>query len=256
MNRTRRRPNVRVIKVGTNEEMGKLAAQIIAEKMRAKPHFVLGLATGSSPESTYAELIKLHEADGLDFSTTISFNLDEYVGLPLDHPECYRRFMDEKLFNGININKAATHVPDGHAEDLETHCLEYELWIEDVGGIDVQVLGIGHNGHVGFNEPGSSLASRTRKVKLTEGTRKANARFFDGDITQVPTHAVTMGIGTILEAETLLMLAGKGKADAIKAALEGPVSVACPSSALQLHPEVICILCDDAASKLTVEFQS
>jgi len=247
---------VRVIKVQTLEEMGKLAAQVIAEQMRAKPHFVLGLATGGSPETTYAELIRLHKEQGLDFSTTITFNLDEYCGLPVDHKESYRRFMDEKLFNHVNITKACTHVPDGNAEDLETHSLEYEMWIDDIGGIDIQVLGIGHNGHLGFNEPGSSLASRTRKLKLTESTRKANARYFDNDITQVPTHAVTMGLGTILEADTLLMLAAGGKADAIKAALEGPVSVKCPASALQLHPNVICILAEDAASKLTIEFQS
>lgn len=247
---------MKVIKVETHEEMGKVAAQIVAEQMRAKPHFVLGLATGGTPVPLYDELIRLHKDEGLDFSTTISFNLDEYIDLPVDHPECYRRFMDEKLFNHVNIHKPSTHVPDGNAEDMELECLQYEAWIEDVGGIDIQVLGIGHNGHIGFNEPGSSIASRTRVVKLTEGTRRANARFFEGSIDNVPTHAVTMGISTILESGTLLMLAAGGKAAAIKAALEGPVTAACPASALQLHPDVTCILAEDAASQLTVEFQS
>ena len=247
---------MRVIKVGTPEEMGKLGAEFIAAQMRAKAHFVLGLATGGTPVPMYDQLIRLHKEECLDFSTTITFNLDEYIGLPIEHPECYRRFMDEKLFNHVNIPKANTNVPDGNAEDMELHSLEYEAWIEDIGGIDVQVLGIGHNGHLGFNEPGSSLASRTRVVKLTQGTREANARFFGDDIDQVPTHAVTMGMGTILEAETLLMLAAGGKADAIQAALEGPITAACPASALQLHPNVLCILAEDAPSKLTVEFQS
>lgn len=247
---------MRVIKVGTDEEMGAVAAQIIAERMRAKPHFVLGLATGGTPETTYAELARLHGEGALDFSTTITFNLDEYVALPIEHPESYRSFMNARLFDKVNINKASTHVPDGNAEDVDAHCLEYELWIEDVGGIDLQVLGIGHNGHIGFAEPGSSLSSRTSQVKLTQGTREANARFFENDINKVPTHAISMGIGTILEAETLLMLAGKAKAGAIAAALEGPVTAKCPASALQLHPDVICVLCEGAGDKLTLEYQS
>ena len=247
---------MRVIKAASEEEMGKLGAAIIAEGMRAKPHFVLGLATGGTPIPTYQELIRLHKEEDLDFSRTITFNLDEYIDLPVTHKESYRRFMNENLFDHVNINPSSTHVPDGNAEDLERHCLEYEMWIEDVGGIDIQVLGIGHNGHIAFNEPGSPLASRTRRVALTESTRQANKRFFGGKIEDVPTHAVTMGIGSVLEAESLLFLAGDGKADAVKAALEGPVSVACPASAVQLHPDVTCILCGDAASKLTIEFQS
>ncbi|MFW6162695.1 MAG: glucosamine-6-phosphate deaminase [Planctomycetota bacterium] len=247
---------MKVIKVETPQEMGKVAAQIVAEQMRAKPHCVLGLATGGTPVPLYNELIRLHTEEDLDFSTTITFNLDEYVDLPVDHPESYRRFMDDKLFNHVNIPKANTHVPNGNAEDMELEALQYEAWIEDLGGVDLQVLGIGHNGHIGFAEPGSSLASRTRVVKLTESTRKANARFFDDNIDNVPTHAITMGIGTILEAGMLLMLAAGGKAQAIQAALEGPISAACPASALQLHPEVTCILAEDAASQLTIEFQS
>ena len=245
---------MKVIKVANKEEMGKQGAAIIAEKMRAKPHLVLGLATGSTPEPVYAELIRLHKEEGLDFSTAITFNLDEYIGLEPTHDQSYRYFMNQKLFDGVNVNKPGTHVPDGMAADIEAHCLEYEMMIENVGGIDVQVLGIGSNGHIAFNEPGSSLASRTRAVDLTANTIKDNARFF-AKLEDVPKRAVTMGIGTVLEAETLLLFAtGANKAAPVKAALEGPVTVACPASALQLHPDVICVLTEDAASGLTLSF--
>jgi len=247
---------VRVIKVATPEEMGKQAAAVIAAGMRAKPHFVLGLATGSTPIPLYQELIRLHKEEGLDFSTTITFNLDEYVGLEPTHDQSYRYFMNEQLFDHININKANTHVPNGLAEDLEGHCLAYEMMIDDVGGIDCQVLGIGGNGHLAFNEPGSSLASRTRPLDLTENTIKDNSRFFE-KVEDVPTRAVTMGIGTILEAENLLFVAnGANKAGIVAAALEGPLTVKVPASALQIHSNVTCVITEDAAADLTLNFRS
>jgi len=247
---------MRVNVVKSPEEMGKRAAAIIAEGMRSKPHYVLGLATGSTPIPLYQELIRLHKEEGLDFSTTITFNLDEYVGLPPTHDQSYRYFMNEQLFNHVNIDPKHTHVPDGMTDNPELHCLTYEAWIEDVGGIDCQVLGIGGNGHIAFNEPGSSLASRTRMLSLTEETIKDNSRFF-ASIDDVPKQAITMGVGTVLEAENILLLAnGANKAAALAAALEGPVSVKVPCSAVQLHPEVTCVVTEDAATALTLNFRS
>ena len=247
---------MRVIRVANTAELGQVGAATIAAGMQAGPHFVLGLATGGTPEPVYKELARLHKDEGLDFSTTITFNLDEYIGLEPTHDQSYRYFMNDRLFNHVNINAAGTHVPDGMAEDIEMHCMEYELMIEDVGGINCQVLGIGRNGHIAFNEPGSSLASRTRAVSLTDDTIEANSRMF-AKIEDVPTRAITMGIGTILEAESLLFFAsGENKVAAVKAALEGPVTVACPASAIQLHPDVTCIITEDAASGLTLNFES
>jgi len=240
--------------VRDKEQMGKRAAALIAEQMRAKPRFVLGLATGSTPLPLYHELIRMNQARELDFSTTITFNLDEYVGLPPTHDQSYRRFMNVNLFDHISINQAATHVPDGMAADPDALCEAYERMIADVGGIDCQVLGIGSNGHIAFNEPGSSLASRTRVVKLTKSTIKDNSRFF-ARMEDVPTRAISMGIGTVLEAQRIVMLAyGANKADAVAAALEGPVTVSVPASALQMHPRVNWIIVEDAATKLKLEW--
>ena len=238
---------LRVIVVPTKEEMGKVAGEIAASVMRSKAHPVLGLATGSTPIPLYQELIRLHKEDGLDFSTTITFNLDEYIGIESTHDQSYRVFMNEQLFDHVNINKAATHVPDGMADDIETHCFIYEAMIEDAGGIDVQVLGIGGNGHIGFSEPGSSISSRTRRVKLTKETIVDNSRLFK-NIKDVPTEAISMGIGTVLDARKCLLLAnGEGKIPAIKAAIQGPVSAQCPASALQLHPDVTFVITKDCA---------
>ena len=246
---------MKVIVVKTEEEMGREAAAIVAEGIRSKPHYVLGLATGSTPIPLYQELIRLHKEEGLDFSTVITFNLDEYVGLPPTHDQSYRYFMDTQLFNHVNILKKNTHVPDGMTDDIEAHCLAYEAMIEDVGGIDCQILGIGSNGHIGFNEPGSSLASRTRVVELTEKTIQDNSRFFSS-IDEVPRRAITMGIGTILDSQKLVLLAtGANKAEAVAAALEGPVTAKVPASALQLHPDVTFILTEDAASGLTLKYR-
>jgi glucosamine-6-phosphate deaminase len=245
---------VNVIIVKNDSEMGKRAADLIAEDMGRQPHYVFGFATGSTPLPLYRELIRRNRARELDFCTAVTFNLDEYVGLQPDHPQSYRYFMEQNLFGRININPAATHVPDGASRRPEEFCDEYEYLIEKVGGIDFQVLGIGGNGHIGFNEPGSSLASRTRVVKLTKSTIAANARFF-ASAREVPKRAITMGIGTILEAQRIVLLAsGAGKADAVAQALEGPVTASCPASALQLHPGVTFVITQNAATKLTGEY--
>jgi len=246
---------MRVIIVKDQAEQGKVAAELIAAEMRKKPNFVLGLATGTSPIPLYQELIRMHKEEGLDFSTTITFNLDEYVGLEPSHPQSYRYFMNTHLFDHVNINKKNTHVPDGKAEDIEAFCDQYEAMIEDIGGIDYQVLGIGSNGHIGFSEPGTSLASRTHKTKLTQNTIRDNSRLFE-KIEDVPTEAITMGIATILDAEKILLVAnGASKADAIAKAIEGPITASVPASALQLHPAVTFIVTEDAATKLTLDWE-
>jgi glucosamine-6-phosphate deaminase len=199
----------------------------------------------------YRELIRLHREEGLDFSQVVTFNLDEYIGLPADHEQSYRRFMNENLFEHINIRMENTHVPDGMAEDVPATCAAYERAIVDAGGIDLQVLGIGSDGHVGFNEPTSSFASRTRIKTLTRQTVADNARFFDGDESLVPHHCITMGIGTIMDARMNIMLAfGDNKAEAIAATVEGPVASIMPASILQHHPAAKIFIDEAAASRL------
>ncbi len=235
----------------THQEVGKLAADIIAEIVRRKPRAVLGLATGSTPLGTYKELIRMHREKGLDFSQVVTFNLDEYISLPKDNDQSYHYFMWENLFKHINILEANVHIPQGMAKDIQQHCVEYEEEIFDHGGIDIQLLGIGSNGHIAFNEPGSSLGSRTRIKTLDEKTRMDNARFFSS-LDEVPRYCITMGIGTILEAERLLLLAtGKNKADAVQKAIEGPITATVPASAIQLHPNVTVIADKDSAGKLS-----
>jgi glucosamine-6-phosphate deaminase len=227
------------------------AARFVAELVRKKPHCVLGLATGSTPLAAYRELIRQHREEGLDFSQVTTFNLDEYVGLGPTHPQSYRCFMQQNLFDHINIDSNRTHVPDGRALDFETHCRQYEQRIKDAGGIDLQILGIGTDGHIAFNEPGSSLGSRTRLKTLASETIHDNARFFGG-ADKVPRLAVTMGVGTILESRRCLLLAyGSHKAAAVHATVEGPVTAQVTASALQLHREVIGIF-DEAAAGLLV----
>jgi len=243
-----------VVVKNTYEEMSALAASIIAEVVRKKPNCVLGLATGSTPVGTYKELIRLHKEEGLDFSKVTSFNLDEYVGLTSNHDQSYRYFMNDNLFNHINIKKENTHVPDGLAEDIAASCEKYEENIRKAGGIDIQLLGIGANGHIAFNEPGSSLGSRTRVKTLDEKTIQDNARFFE-KIEDVPRYAVTMGIGTIMDARELILLANKdSKADAIKQTVEGPITAMVPATVVQLHRKAIIITDKAAASKLTREY--
>jgi glucosamine-6-phosphate deaminase len=232
-----------------SEAATQIAARLIARLVREKPDAVLGLATGGTPLSLYEELIKLK----LDWRKVTTFNLDEYVGLPPSHPQSYHSFMRANFFQHINIAAKNTHLPDGMAKDIPAMCGRYEKKIRAAGGIDLQLLGIGANGHIGFNEPSSSLASRTRLKTLAPRTRRDNARFF-GCEKNVPHHAVTMGIGTILEARHCLLLAfGAKKARAIAGAAEGPVTVRNPASALQLHPKVTVCLDAAAASRLEMK---
>lgn len=246
---------MKVIIVKTVEGMGRRTAQLIADEMKRHATPVLGLATGSTPIPVYKELIRMNKEEGLDFSTTITFNLDEYVGLSPDHDQSYRYFMNKNLFDHININKKNTHVPDGLAKDIEKFCRDYEEMIADVGGIDLQLLGIGANGHIGFSEPGSSLASLTQMTILTQRTIEDNARFFKRK-EDVPTKAITMGIGTILNAKNVVLVAnGANKADAIAKSAEGSITSMVPASALQLHRFATFVITEDAASKLTLRYE-
>ena len=227
-----------------------VAARIIAQLVRRKPDAVLGLATGSTPLATYRALVHMHREEGLDFSRVTTFNLDEYVGLPPEHPQSYHAFMEEHLFRHLNIPRERIHIPNGLAADVPAECAAYEAAIVAAGGIDLQLLGIGTDGHIGFNEPSSSLASRTRIKTLTAQTRQDNARFF-GSAAEVPLHVITMGVGTIMDARQVVLLAfGERKAQAILAAVEGPVTAMNPASILQMHPVAKCLADEPAAAKL------
>lgn len=239
-----------VIIADNYESMSKLAAGIIRQQLLHKPNSVLGLATGSTPVSTYKELVRMHSEEGLDFSQVVTFNLDEYLGLPPSHPQSYRYFMDQNLFKHINVPSGNIHVPYGHAESVIDFCTWYEDQIKNLGGIDIQILGIGGDGHIAFNEPGSSLGSRTRLKTLTEQTIKDNARFF-ANAEEVPRFAITMGVGTIMEAKRIILLAsGRSKAAIIAEAIEGPITAQVSASVLQMHREVVVIVDADAGSKL------
>jgi len=233
------------------EELSRTGAQIIAELVRKKPNSVLGFATGSTPLGLYRELIRLHRNEGLDFSKVTTFNLDEYVSLPPEHDQSYHYFMRENLFKHINVDRRFVYLPMGMAQDVAAHCDWYEEQIEKCGGIDLQILGIGANGHIAFNEPGSSLGSRTRIKTLTGTTREANARFFKKS-EEVPKYAITMGVGTIMDARSLLLVAsGEGKAGAMQATIEGPITAMVPATIVQMHRRATIILDREAASKLT-----
>ena len=228
------------------------AARIIARSIRENPFLVLGLATGRTMQPVYAHLVRMHREDGLDFSRVRTFNLDEYVGIPPDHPQSYRTFMNEHLFNHINIPLENTHVLNGMAPDIPAECEAFEERIRACGGIDLQLLGIGVSGHIGFNEPASSLASRTRIKTLTRATIRQNAVFF-GSEEAVPRHVLTMGIGTIMEARRcLVVVTGAEKAAVVAKAIEGPVSAMVTASALQMHPHVTVVLDREAARDLTM----
>ncbi len=234
------------------ESASSRAAKHIARLVRTKPEAVLGLATGSTPLLLYKELIRMHRNEGLDFSRVRTFNLDEYLGLAPSHPASYHQFMWKNFFDHININPARTHIPNGllSGEDVTKFCASYEEEIRLAGGMDLQILGIGSDGHIGFNEPGSSLASRTRIKTLTRRTRSDNARFFRSE-NDVPHHVITMGIGTIMEAKEVLLLAfGESKATAVAGAVEGPITASNPASILQMHPAAKFHLDESAASRL------
>jgi glucosamine-6-phosphate deaminase len=227
-----------------------LGARIIAQLVRAKPTAVLGLATGRTPLRLYRELIRLHHEEGLDFSRVTTFNLDEYVSLPASHEQSYRHFMQENLFRHINIDPARTHVLGGTAPDLQAECRDYEARIVAAGGIDLQLLGLGRNAHIGFNEPTGSLRSRTWVKILSEQTLRDNSAVF-GSVAEMPRHAITMGVGTILDSHQLLLLAfGPAKVRAVLSMIEGPLAAICPASALQLHPRAIVVLDEASAAGL------
>lgn len=211
--------------------------------------FVMGLPTGSSPLGVYRELIRIHKEGALSFARTVTFNMDEYVGLPDDHPQSYHRFMFDNFFNFIDIVKENVHILNGMAKDLQKECRDYEASIKSFGGIELFLGGVGKDGHIAFNEPGSSLVSRTRVKTLTMDTKIANARFFDGDTSKVPSTALTVGVGTVMDArEVIIIVSGPDKARALKEAIEGSVSQWCSLSCLQMHPAAI-IVCDEAAAE-------
>ena len=239
-----------VIVCKSYEELSRKAANAVAGVMNTKPNAVLGMATGSSPLGLYQELVRMHEKASLDFSQVTTFNLDEYVGLPVTHDQSYHYFMHQNFFKHVNIPSSRIHIPSGTTSNYRSFCQWYEDQIDDCGGIDVQILGIGTDGHIAFNEPTSSLASRTRLKTLAQQTIEDNARFFD-KIEDVPIYAITMGVGTILEADKLVLVAnGENKADAVAKAVEGPVTSMITASALQLHPDAELYVDEAAASKL------
>jgi len=234
------------------EEISQEAARMVATAVRNNPSATLGLATGATMLGMYRELVRLHREEALNFSRVVTFNLDEYLGLAADHPESFHYFMRENFFAHVNVSSANMHIPDGKiVGNYEKYCASYEESIRGAGGIDLQILGIGRNGHIGFNEPTSSLASRTRLKVLNGETIEDNRKSFaPGE--EIPRCAITMGIGTILEAKKVILLAtGAAKAEAVAKAIEGPITSSLTASALQLHPDVTFILDEDAASELT-----
>ena len=232
----------------TYEQTSLQAAKIVANQVRNNPRTVLGLATGKSPQGLYQELIRLHREEGLDFSDVTTFNLDEYVGVPKDHPQSFHTQIHQTFLDHINVKPENVHIPEGSAKDLEKACNGYEKAIRDAGGIDLQILGIGRTGHIAFNEPISSLVSRTRLKTLSKETILDNEKIGEG----IPTVAITMGIGTILEARQMLLIAsGNAKAEAIAKSIEGPLTASVSTSALQLHSDVRVLLDETAAANLT-----
>ncbi|WP_251153329.1 glucosamine-6-phosphate deaminase [Cellulosimicrobium sp. Marseille-Q4280] len=231
--------------------LAELAADAVDALVRARPDAVLGLATGSSPLKVYDELARRHEQEGLSFAQARAFMLDEYVGLPAEHPERYRNVIETEIASRVDFAPGAVQGPDGNAEDLPAACAAYEAAISDAGGVDLQILGIGTDGHIAFNEPGSSLASRTRIKTLTAQTREDNARFFGDDVDRVPRHCLTQGLATIMSARHLVLLAtGKGKAEAVHQLVEGPISALWPATIMQMHPHATVLVDDAAASRL------
>lgn len=230
-------------------DMSAAALEVMKEVLDSKPDAVLGLATGSTPEGLYANMIEDHKENGTSYKDVKTYNLDEYVGIDRNDPQSYYTFMNEHLFKDIDINPENTHVPFGNTPE------DAKKYDDEVKGVDIQLLGIGRNGHIGFNEPGTPFDSRTHIVDLTESTLEANKRFFDNDINKVPKQAISQGIGTILDAKKILLLAsGEDKADAIKALIEGEADVECPATALQNHDDVVVIIDKAAASKLSPEY--
>lgn len=240
--------NVLVMK--NTQEIGKAAGTMFAAQVISKPNSVLGLATGSTPIPTYQYMIELYKQGVVDYSKVTTYNLDEYCGLTHDHDQSYYYFMQENLFKGINVPTESIHVLNGVAPDAQAECDAYDAAIDAAGGIDLQILGIGNNGHIAFNEPCSSFPAKTHIVSLTQSTIEANKRFFES-IDDVPKQAITMGIGSIMKARNIILIAtGAAKAEAVKAMINGPVDPQCPASILQFHPNVTIFLDEPAASLL------
>lgn len=234
----------------TQDDAALLTASLIAKELRANPHLVLGLATGRTMARVYAHLVRMHDAGNLDFSKATTFNLDEYAGIPPGAPGSYRQYMTEHLFQRVNLDPRRTYLPNGMADDIETECRQYEARIQNCGGIDLQLLGIGRSGHIGFNEPLSALRSRTRGKVLTPQTLEQNRGLFE-DPAQMPRRAITMGVGTILDARRCILLAtGKEKAEIIAKAVEGPMTAMISATALQWHPRCTVIVDQEAAACL------
>ncbi len=233
---------MRIIETDSYEQMSALAAGMIGAQVLLKPNCVLGLATGSSPIGAYQELVKSCEKGILDFSKVRTVNLDEYCGLKPENPQSYRYFMKKNLFDHVNIDQANTYLPNGLAEDIDAESRRYEDLIDQLGGVDLQLLGIGHNGHIGFNEPTDCFPRYVHRVDLTESTIQANSRLFDR-IEDVPTKAITMGIGTIMKAARILLIAGEEKMEIIQESMYGKVTPQVPASVLQLHRDVTVITC-------------
>ncbi len=237
---------MKLIRTENYAEMSLEAGKIIVNKIRSNPSLTLGLATGSTPKGVYGYLIQDHETNGTTYKQVKSVNLDEYIGLQAPDPNSYHYFMRENLFNHLDISEFHTHIPNGAANDLEQECLRYEQLIKELGGVDLQILGIGQNGHIGFNEPGTPFSSRTHIVTLAENTREANSRFFK-TFEEVPTHAITMGIASILASkEILLLVSGEAKAEALLKLMNGEISEEFPASALKHHQNVTVIADRDA----------
>lgn len=239
-----------VVIQGTEDDVNRYAYSFVLDRLTRKGYRVLGLPTGSTPLRLYRALVDGYRRAELDFAEIHTFNLDEYLGLPADHPQSYRCFMETNLFSQVNVRADHIHFLSGLPADIEEECDSYERAIKALGGIKLQILGIGRDGHIGFNEPTSSLASRTREKTLTRETIEDNRRFFEKD-EEVPRWALTMGVGTIMEAREILLLAtGRAKADAVAAMIEGPVTAMCTASALQMHPRVTVVIDEAAAAKL------
>ncbi|MFH5186466.1 glucosamine-6-phosphate deaminase [Paenibacillus sp. TAB 01] len=235
----------------SHEKLHESGAGIITGLVQTNPRAVLGLATGGTPVGIYEEIVKSYRRGLVRFHQATTFNLDEYVGLPEDHAESYRNYMNTHLFKHIDLPRAQAHIPDGNSPDPAEECKRYDRLLLEAGHIDLQLLGLGHNGHIGFNEPDHALISGTHVVELREETRKANARFFDS-MGQVPTHALTMGVGTILKAKMILLVVkGADKAEIVHRALTGPITTDCPASLLQTHPHLV-VLLDSEAGRLFV----
>ena len=242
---------MKIIRAKDYQDMSRKAANIISAQVIMKPDCVLGLATGGTPVGTYAQLVDWYNKGDLDFSEVTTVNLDEYRGLPKEHPQSYWYFMNENPFSKVNIDPAKTNLPDGTNLDTAAECARYNGIIHKLGGIDLQLLGIGPNGHIGFNEPGEAFELETHCIDLAPTTIEANKRFFDGNEALVPKQAYTMGIKTIMQARKVLVVAnGKAKAQAVKDAVTGPVTPACPGSILQLHPDCILVADEEALSLL------